>query len=93
MVTPALQWIGDSLGYLELIDQRRLPGERVALDVRDTAVLFEAIQTLAVRGAPAIGVAAAYGLVLAVQASAGTTAVQAFVDVKEQAKYGYMSPA
>lgn len=52
---------------LELIDQRRLPGESVTLLVRDTKQLHEAIRTLAVRGAPAIGVAAAYGPVLALQ--------------------------
>ena len=52
---------------LELIDQRRLPGEFVTLLVRDTQQLHEAIRTLAVRGAPAIGVAAAYGPVLALQ--------------------------
>lgn len=87
MVTPALQWMGDSNGYLELIDQRLLPGTLVRLDVRDTVTLYDAIKTLAVRGAPAIGVAAAYGLVLAGQASPGTTARQVLMDVKRQAEY------
>ncbi|MCP4449864.1 MAG: S-methyl-5-thioribose-1-phosphate isomerase [Planctomycetes bacterium] len=87
MVTPALQWMGASNGYLELIDQRRLPGAFVTLDIRDTVTLYDAIKTLAVRGAPAIGVAAAYGLVLAVQASSGATADQAMKDVKAQAEY------
>jgi methylthioribose-1-phosphate isomerase len=54
-------------GVLELIDQRRLPVEFITLLVRDTRRLHEAIRTLAVRGAPAIGVAAAYGPVLALQ--------------------------
>ncbi len=44
-----------------LLDQRRLPAEEVELVCRSTAELVEAIRTLAVRGAPAIGVAAAYG--------------------------------
>jgi methylthioribose-1-phosphate isomerase len=87
MVTPALQWMGASDGHLELIDQRRLPGTLVRLDVRDTVTLYDAIKTLAVRGAPAIGVAAAYGLVLAGQASPGTTARQVLMDVKIQAEY------
>ena len=87
MITPALQWQGDCHGYLELIDQRLLPGERINLAVRDTVTLYDAIKTLAVRGAPAIGVAAAYGLVLAAQRSSGNTAVQAFADVKAQAEY------
>jgi len=48
-----------------LLDQRRLPEEMVELECRSVAEVAEAIRTLAVRGAPAIGVAAAYGLVLA----------------------------
>ena len=67
MIVQAVKWIGDIDGYLELIDQRRLPGEFVKLQCRDVETLFEAIKTLAVRGAPAIGVSAAYGLVLALQ--------------------------
>ncbi len=48
-----------------VLDQRRLPEEEVELRCRDAGELAEAIRTLAVRGAPAIGVAAAYGLALA----------------------------
>jgi methylthioribose-1-phosphate isomerase len=49
-----------------LLDQRRLPGEEVELECRSSAEVAEAIRTLAIRGAPAIGVAAAYGYALAV---------------------------
>jgi len=48
-----------------LLDQRRLPDEEVELRCGSAAEVAEAIRTLAVRGAPAIGVAAAYGYVLA----------------------------
>jgi methylthioribose-1-phosphate isomerase len=48
-----------------VLDQRRLPGEEVELRCGTSAEVAEAIRTLAVRGAPAIGVAAAYGLALA----------------------------
>jgi methylthioribose-1-phosphate isomerase len=48
-----------------LLDQRRLPGERVELACATVDELVVAIRELAVRGAPAIGVAAAYGLALA----------------------------
>jgi methylthioribose-1-phosphate isomerase len=48
-----------------LLDQRRLPDEEVELRCRSAAEVAEAIRTLAVRGAPAIGVAAAYGYALA----------------------------
>ena len=48
-----------------LLDQRRLPDAVVELECATVPELVEAIRTLAVRGAPAIGVAAAYGLALA----------------------------
>jgi methylthioribose-1-phosphate isomerase len=48
-----------------VLDQRRLPDEEVDLVCSTSAEVAEAIRTLAVRGAPAIGVAAAYGLALA----------------------------
>jgi methylthioribose-1-phosphate isomerase len=48
-----------------LLDQRRLPGEVVYLECGTVAELTDAIRTLAVRGAPAIGIAAAYGIALA----------------------------
>jgi methylthioribose-1-phosphate isomerase len=48
-----------------VLDQRRLPEEEVELECRSVNEVAEAIRTLAVRGAPAIGVAAAYGYALA----------------------------
>jgi methylthioribose-1-phosphate isomerase len=48
-----------------LLDQRRLPDEVVHLECRSAAEVAGAIRTLAVRGAPAIGIAAAYGYALA----------------------------
>ncbi len=48
-----------------LLDQRRLPGEEVELRCSTAAEVADAIRTLAVRGAPAIGIAAAYGIALA----------------------------
>jgi methylthioribose-1-phosphate isomerase len=48
-----------------LLDQRRLPDEEVELECRSVVEVVEAIRELAVRGAPAIGVAAAYALALA----------------------------
>src|SRR4029450_3673689 len=48
-----------------LLDQRRLPDEEVELECRSAAEGAEAIRAMVVRGAPAIGVAAAYGYALA----------------------------
>ena len=56
-------WLeGDSV---RLVDQRLLPNELKILDLRDVEDVARAIETMAVRGAPAIGAAAAYGLALA----------------------------
>jgi methylthioribose-1-phosphate isomerase len=55
-------------GVVRLIDQRRLPNEEVFIDCRDYQTVAEAIQTLAVRGAPAIGVTAALGLAVGARA-------------------------
>jgi methylthioribose-1-phosphate isomerase len=60
-----LRWVGDSAtGYLKLVDQTLLPTEHVEIECRDVPTVWEAIKSLRVRGAPAIGVAAAYGAVL-----------------------------
>jgi methylthioribose-1-phosphate isomerase len=61
----AVQWHGDRL---RLLDQRLLPQEERWIDCRDAAEVTRAIRDLVVRGAPAIGIAAAWGVVLAAQA-------------------------
>jgi methylthioribose-1-phosphate isomerase len=63
----SLIWLGDRL---RLLDQRRLPTEVVYLDLATCADVAAAIRDMAVRGAPAIGAAAAYGLALAARAAA-----------------------
>lgn len=50
-----------------LLDQRRLPDAVESLECRSSGEVAEAIRTLAVRGAPAIGIAAAYGYALAAE--------------------------
>jgi len=60
----AVLWQGDRL---RLLDQRRLPFEETYVDCLTSADVVEAIRDLAVRGAPAIGIAAAWGVVLAAQ--------------------------
>ncbi len=62
-----LSWIGGVDGHLRLIDQTLLPLELVEIDCRDVETVWEAIKLLRVRGAPAIGIAAAYGVCLGVQ--------------------------
>ncbi|MBI1336626.1 MAG: S-methyl-5-thioribose-1-phosphate isomerase [Phycisphaera sp.] len=63
-----ITWIGDPRkGHLRLLDQTKLPGETVNLDCTTVQDVWDAIKRLSVRGAPAIGIAAAYGCVIGVQ--------------------------
>ncbi|MEU6347657.1 S-methyl-5-thioribose-1-phosphate isomerase [Streptomyces sp. NPDC046977] len=63
---PTLRWEEPPEGpVLVLLDQTRLPAEEVELVCTDVPALVEAIRTLAVRGAPVLGVAGAYGVALA----------------------------
>ena len=59
---PTLRWHGEHDGHLVLIDQTRLPADVVERHCHTVAEVWKAIRTLAVRGAPAIGCAAAYGV-------------------------------
>ena len=61
----AIVRLDEAIPAVVVLDQRRLPETVVELECRTVPELVEAIATLAVRGAPAIGVAAAYGLALA----------------------------
>jgi len=58
----AVAWTGDAV---EIIDQTRLPHEEVVLRLTTPEEVVEAIARLAVRGAPAIGICGAFGVVLA----------------------------
>ena len=63
--SPTVEWIGNAAtGFLRLIDQTRLPTEFVQIDCHDVPTVWDAIKALRVRGAPAIGIAAAYGAVI-----------------------------
>ncbi|MFE9172535.1 S-methyl-5-thioribose-1-phosphate isomerase [Streptomyces kebangsaanensis] len=64
--TPAIRWEEPPEGpVLVLLDQTRLPAEEVELVCTDASALVEAIRSLAVRGAPLLGIAGAYGVALA----------------------------
>ena len=67
MPVPTIVWSGARPGHVRLIEQTLLPEQFVVLEVRTLEQMFDAIRRLAVRGAPAIGVAAAFGLLLGVQ--------------------------
>ncbi len=66
----AIQWLEE--GKLRLIDQRRLPQELVYCDYTDYREVAVAIRDMVVRGAPAIGITAGYGMALAARYSPAT---------------------
>ncbi len=67
-----LEWVGSYDGHLRLLDQTRLPTETIYIECRSVEDVVEAIKTLRVRGAPAIGIAAAYGVCLALGQASGS---------------------
>jgi methylthioribose-1-phosphate isomerase len=71
-----IRWEGDRV---IILDQTRLPAEEVYLDCPDVEQVAGAIRRLAIRGAPLLGIAAAYGLALAAQGSAA--------DMRERVAY------
>ena len=82
MIAP-VRWDGERL---VLIDQTRLPVEEIERPYRAWPEVAEAIRELVVRGAPAIGVTAAFGVVLAARQSPATTFEGLLADLEEAIK-------
>ena len=74
-------------GRLRLIDQTKLPGELVYMEIDDIEDTWDAIKRLVVRGAPAIGIAAGYGLMAAAQDSQAGTPEAFLAEVEGYAEY------
>jgi methylthioribose-1-phosphate isomerase len=66
-----LSWHGNRSGLLNLLDQTLLPTEVKTIECRNIETVWDAIKMLRVRGAPAIGIAAAYGVCLGLQTLSG----------------------
>ncbi|HBK58252.1 MAG TPA: S-methyl-5-thioribose-1-phosphate isomerase [Spirochaetaceae bacterium] len=77
--------LDDQRGELVILDQTRLPNDLVYLRLSRTEDIWEAIRNLRVRGAPAIGIAAAYGAYLAVR-NGGAESLEAGTALFRQAK-------
>ncbi|SHK13186.1 S-methyl-5-thioribose-1-phosphate isomerase [Rhodothermus profundi] len=83
---PPLQW-NDEAFRVDLLDQTRLPVEERWIPIETPEQMAEAIRKLRVRGAPAIGIAAAYGVVLALRdPGAGPDAVQQALEQLRQTR-------
>ena len=84
----AVEWKGS---HLQLLDQRRLPTEETYLELTNIEQAHDAIQQLVVRGAPAIGITAAYGLYLGMLNSNATSRDDFFAELDD--KIAYLSAA
>ena len=88
MDTPrTIAWVGGTDGFVRLLDQTLLPTQREYRDCRTLEEVWEAIRTLRVRGAPAIGVAAAMGTVLGMQSCREGTSAAYQKRLREVADY------
>jgi methylthioribose-1-phosphate isomerase len=74
-----VRWVGGVGGHVVLLDQTRLPAETAYLDCRTAKDVWQAIRRLSVRGAPAIGVAAAYGVCVGVNEGRSVDEVCAYL--------------
>lgn len=84
-----LTWEGRVDGYLSMIDQTLLPTEYRRIECRNVESVWEAIKSLRVRGAPAIGVAASYGVVIGLNQMA--TADRSMFDRKFHEVVNYLA--
>ncbi len=72
-------------GVVKMIDQRKLPLEYAVVEFSDYREVAQAIREMCIRGAPAIGVAAAFGLALVARQSQATNREQLLADLEEAA--------
>ena len=82
-----IEWVGGVDGFVRLIDQTLLPTELYYIECRDIETMWEAIRTLRVRGAPAIGIAGAVGVVLGVRSSVANSFPDFHADLKRASDY------
>ena len=69
MSIPTIRWVN---GNVKIIDQTKLPHKLEYITCRDVKTLWKAIKTLSVRGAPALGVSAAFGVLLGIKTFKGS---------------------
>lgn len=83
-IVQSIEWRED---HARLIDQTYLPSRNVFLDVRDIGRMWEAIKSLRVRGAPAIGIAASYGLYLGLRDATENSFDSFYLEVERLTEY------
>ena len=84
MLTPTIEWAN---GRIRLIDQTLLPNEFKQIYCDDVEAVWEAIKMLRVRGAPAIGIAAAFGTVIGIWHSTANNYASFYAELKKNTTY------
>jgi len=87
MPVPTIKWEGGVDGHIRLIDQTLLPNEYRIITCDTLEAVWEAIKTLRVRGAPAIGIAAAMGVVVGIKRSTARDAAALTAEVRQTCAY------
>lgn len=80
----SIRWEGD---YARIIDQTFLPDRKVYCDIRDVGQMWNAIKKLKIRGAPAIGIAAAYGFYLGIREVEDVSFTGFMIEARRVAEY------
>lgn len=83
-IIQSIEWRDD---HVRILDQTYLPKREVYSDIRDVGRIWEAIKKLRIRGAPAIGIAAAYGFYLGIKDLQGSTFESFWIEVERVAGY------
>ena len=84
MSTPTIRWVN---GNVKIIDQTKLPQKLQYITCRDVKTLWKAIKELSVRGAPALGVAAAFGVLLGFKSFKGSDTKRFIRHIQEICDY------
>ncbi|MFQ5824158.1 MAG: S-methyl-5-thioribose-1-phosphate isomerase [bacterium] len=84
MPVTTIAWVN---GKVRMIDQTKLPQALVYLEIDDVKILGEAIKSLRIRGAPAIGIAGAFGMILGLQNFQGDDKAEFFNKLNQTADY------
>src|ERR1041384_4749475 len=77
---PTIEWQGDTV---VMVDQRKLPAQEMYVHCKTAKEVARAIKTMVIRGAPAIGVAAAMGIALGMRRSAAVGTKQFAVELNK----------
>lgn len=80
----SIEWRDD---HVRILDQTYLPNREVYSDIRDVGRMWEAIKKLRIRGAPAIGIAAAYGFYLGIKELPENSFESFWIEVERVAEY------